>query len=358
MKTGLKIILLFTTIALLTDLQSSNAQVSNPSGELKPVDPDLIWAQTLSGSHFNEFWNYQFYFENGMKLHIVFSAANFGSLKSPVTGVRVSALYPDGEVYQLSREYPIERLVQDKENHMFRLHPERDVWFEGELPNKHRVRINTSKDGVTYDIDLRMDNIADGLMWGDGKFSIGREKIGIITHIPYAEVRGTVSVDGNRERVRGTAYMDHTFQDQTTTSLMHSGYRYIHHQDRENWDIVYFMLPNKSSSRRTIGYRITKEDGETRLTGISRIKSKSDGRAFGNTIPRVIELEGDNGKTFRISRLEDEERFSLLGELGRIARRAARTFLGGEVIDYRGEATLIEQSQRPKPGEYNFFFVD
>lgn len=357
MKPVLKPILLQLAVLTLS-FSTAMAQVSNPSEELNPVDPDMIWAQTLTGSHFNEFWNYQFYFEDGMKAHIIFSAANFGSLKSPVTGARVSIRYPDGKVYQLAREYPIERLVQDKENHKFRLHPERDVWFEGELPHEHRIRINTSKDGVKYDIDLKLSDIVPGLMMGDGRFQIGSETIGILTHIPYAKASGRISVDGRSKRVNGTGYMDHTFQDQTTTSLMHSGYRYVYHRDRDNWDVVYFMLPENTRNQGTIGYRITSSDGEKKLAGINRIRSKSDGRAFGNTIPRVVELEDHNGNSFRISRMEDEERFSVLGELGRIARRAARTFLGGEVIDYRGEATLLERSQRPKQGEYNFFFVD
>ena len=39
------------------------------------------------------------------------------------------------------------------------------------------------------------------------------------------------------------------------------------------------------------------------------------------------------------------------------ARRAARSFLGGEVVDFRGEVYCrIEGEFTPKTGEYNYFY--
>jgi hypothetical protein len=352
----LKKLLLAFSLLLMHDVSVS--QISNPDGEIKISNRDMIWAQTLSGSYFNEFWNYQFYFDNGMKAHIIFSAANFGSLKSPVSGVRLSVLFPNGDVKQLSREYPIERLVQDRDNHMFRLHPEREVYFQGHPDEGMRIVINTSKDGVRYDVDLKLSNIVTGYQLGDAKFNIHNEQIGIITHIPYAEVEGSISINNRRENVSGTGYMDHTWQNQTTTRLMHSGYRYVYHRDSENWDILYFMLPDNSRNDRTVGYRLRSDDGEISLLGIERITNKHQGRAFGTNIPRIVEFELSDGSSSRITRTEDQERFSLLGELGWVARRAARSFLGGEVIDFRGKASLMETSQRPKNGDYNFFIVN
>jgi hypothetical protein len=349
---------LFFLLALLFITVPSSAQITNPEGDKTRVGSDKIWAQTLTGSYFNEFWNYQFYFDNGMKAHIIFSAANFGSLKSPVSGVRVSVKYPDGTVYQLSREYPIEQLVQDKENHIFRLHPERDVYFKGHPKDGMRLVINTSKDGVQYDIDLNITNITRGYKWGDGKFTIRNEEIGILTHIPYAEVNGYISVNNNRKSVRGSAYMDHTYQNQTTTRLMKSGYRYVHHEDSNNWDLIYFLLPSDNRNNRSIGYRLTSVDGDVTLTGIDQVTALHSGRAFNTNLPGIVEFNMTNGSSARIARTKDQERFSILSELGWVARRAARTFLGGEVVDFRGEASLQESSQRPKNGDYNFFIVN
>jgi hypothetical protein len=355
--TVLKILFLIPVLILQVHHDTA-AQISNPDGELRTSDRSQIWAQTLTGSYFNEFWNYQFYFDDGTKAHIIFSVANFGSLKSPVSGVRLSVLYPNGDVKQLSREYPIERLVQDRDNHMFRLHPERDIYFQGNPDRGIRIVINTTKDGVHFDVDLKLTNIATGYQLGDAKFTIHNEQIGIITHIPYAEVSGSIAVDNRRRNVSGTGYMDHTWQNQTTTRLMKSGYRYIYHRDAGNWDILYFLLPENNRNNRTVGYRLSSTDGDVSIKAIEQITNMHQGRAFGTSIPRIVEIKFNDGTDARLSRNEDQERFSILGELGWVARRAARTFLGGEVIDFRGEATLQVPSERPKNGDYNFFIVN
>ncbi|MCC5940671.1 MAG: hypothetical protein JJU37_03950 [Balneolaceae bacterium] len=350
--------ILLSTFFLALFVSSGFAQISNPNGALKYSSPDDIWAKTLVGSHYNEFWTYHFYLNDGLTLHITFSVANFGSLKSPVSGVQVSVDGLDDNIYQLSREYNINHLVQDKENHMFRLRQERDIWFEGKLPEEHRIRINTSKDGVDYNIDLNMANILKGYKWGDGKFQIGNEEVGIITHIPYAEVSGYVDINGNRKNVTGSVYMDHTFQHQTTTRLVDSGFRFVHHQDSKNWDIVYLLLPDDSNEKKTIGYRLKSVDGKVSLLGVNNISEMSKSSVFGENVARIVDLNLSSSGDIRLTRMEDSEKFSVLSELNRFARRAARTFLGGEVIHFRGEGVLTETGQRPKQGHYNYFIVN
>lgn len=347
-------------IALFLILFSSTgySQISNPNGELTYSSPDDIWAQTLTGSHFNEFWTYHFYLNDSLTLHITFSVANFGSLKSPVSGVQVSVDGFDENIYQLSREYNINHLVQDKENHIFRLRQERDVWFEGKLPYEHRIRIDTSKDGVHYDIDLDIHNILKGYKWGDGKFQIGSEQVGIFTHIPFAEVSGYVAINNKRKDVTGTVYMDHTFQNQTTTRLVDSGFRFVYHQDSRNWDIVYLLLPEDTTDKQTIGYRLKSVDGKVTLQGVENIAELRKSSVFGEDVARTLDLNLSSSNDIRLTRVEDSEKFSVLSELNRFARRAARTFLGGEVIHFRGEGVLTESGQRPKRGHYNYFIVN
>ncbi|MFU8812994.1 MAG: hypothetical protein ACNA78_08495 [Balneolaceae bacterium] len=356
-KSALASLLLIGLYGLLLTT-AAPAQIANPSGELRPADPELIWAQTMEGSRFNELWNYQFYFDNGTKLYVVFNVANFGSLKSAANGVRMSVINLKGEQFQVAREYPLEELVQDREDHEFRLRSDRDMFFRGELPHEHQVVVRTQKDGNVYDIELTLHNIEPGYMWGDGRFRIGDEKIGIVTHIPYAEVTGYVQVNDLREEVTGRVYMDHTWQDIPTTSLMRSGYRFVSLNDRDNWDVFYFLLPDGSRDRQTLGYRLQKTGGEVQLSAVQRITDIHPGRAFGMNVDRIVELETNRGSSIRITRVEDQEKSSILGELGWLARRAARTFLGGDVIDFRGEAMLHEPGERPVRGEYNFFLVD
>lgn len=350
---SLLIILLFI-FPLSTVAQQAENHGNN---HINNIPDDRIWAQTLEGSHYNEFWNYQFYFDNGIKLHLIYSVANFGSLKSPVSGIRASVYYPDGQVYQVSRESPIERLIQDKDEYKFMLRPDMEMYFIGKLPDEHRVVVNTSKDGNNYDIDITFNNIHEGYMLNDGNFKINGETIGIVTHIPFAEVSGHVSVNDRKEDVTGTAYMDHTHQQETTTRLMDSGFRFVHHSDRNNWDLLYSLNPNGRKAA-PVGYMLRSIDGNVELVEVESFNSVSGGRAFGKNIPRIIDFNFDDSKTKRITRTQNQEKYALLGGLGWVAKRAARTFLGGEIIDFRGEAILTEDSSIPKHGEYNFFIVE
>lgn len=335
-----------------------HSQVVNPTGDLNPVQPDDIWAQTLEGSHFNEFWTYQFYLNNNLTVHITFSVANFGSLKAPVSGVQISVDRLNGELYQLSREYSIDYLVQDHETYMFRNREQRELYFIGELPKEHRIRINTSKDGVEYDIDLAMHNIQQGLKWDDGLYRIGDEMVGIYTHIPYASVSGYVSVDNHREDVSGSVFMDHTFQNETTTRLIDNAYRFINHQDSQNWDILHLMDPDEGSGRVTIGHYITSRNGKKSVRGVSGISNIENNRAFGDNIPSRLTLTLSDGESITLVRSEDTEKFSILGELGRIAKAVAKRFLGGEVIYYRGKGNIELENGSQLSGHYHYLVVD
>lgn len=350
-------------ISFLPD--QSAAQVQNPQGKLKPTEASDIWAQTLDGSHFNEFWTYHFFLEDDIKMHITFSAANFGSLKDPVSGVRISVFNFDGETYQISREYSLDRLIQDEERYRFQVSEEREVWFEGKLPEEHTVNVETGKGGLSFDINMDFSNMARGLKWSNGLYTIGSEPVGIFTHIPYAEVSGSVEINGNRKELSGTAYMDHTFQNQTTTRLMNSGYRFISHTDENNWDITYALLPDAHEEMRVIGHRIISEKGTQKLQSAYQIMDMQRKRDLGERYADrlqlyLLDLPVDEGgaSIITIQRTQDDERFSILSDLSWIARRAASRFLGGEVIELRGEAVLQEMGEESVTGYYNYFIVD
>jgi hypothetical protein len=334
------------------------AQIANPTGSLERTSANDIWPRTMSGSQFNEFWNYQIYLNDGVKLHIVFSVNNFGSFRAPVSGVRVTAFGLSDNTYTLNREYNLDWLVLDKETYTFRNRAERDLYFTGQLPNSHRVFIETRKDGVDYLIDLEFTNIQQGFRWGDGLYKINGETVGIVTHIPYAEVKGRVEIDGKGGTVEGTAFMDQTWQTQSITRLVHSGYRVIYHGGPENWSVMNFMLPSDRDDRRTIGHRIQRNESGINLTGIHRITEMTRSRAFGKQLAQNITLELENGSSMSINRSRDDETYAMLSELPWIARRAARSFFGGEIIDFRGEVYCRVEGELPKTSEFNYFIID
>lgn len=357
--------LLFGLISLLLWLSFSTepeAQPLNANGSLTPLKADHIWAQTLTGSHFNEFWTWHFFMDDGMMVTITFSAANFGNLKAPVSGVRVSVVGLEDQTWQVTREYPIEELIQDRESGLFKLREEREVWFKGRLPDDMQLRVDTTKDGIRYDIHLFLSDIQPGFKMGDGIYRIGSEEIGLYTHIPFARARGHVEVNGIRRDVTGTAHMDHTFQNQTTTRLMDSGYRFISHRDRDNWDVLFFFLPAGERNNRTIGYYINSRNARPDGFFVHAIENMNTSRLHGKRIMSEGNLmlmhPGGIMKTVQLNRTRDMERFSMLSELSWVERRVARTFLGGEVLEFRGEASLKLSNREHKSGFYNFFLVD
>jgi hypothetical protein len=349
---------LMVVLALLFSASDTFPQPTNPSGGLRSTTADDIWPRTMSGSIYNELWNYQFYFDDGTKVHLSFSVNNFGTFKSPVSGVRLTVHGFDDNTWNLNREYSLDQLVLDKNSFTIRPRIDRDLYLTGQLPNTHRVKINTSKSGVDYDIDLELSDIQQGFAWGDGLFSIGREQIGMITHIPYAHVQGSISINGNHREMSGTAYMDQTWQNQLTSRLVHSGYRFVYHGGPDSWDAIYFMLPSDRDDRRTIGYRLNRTGSEVSLSGIKRIRELTHSRAFGKQTAQNLSLETENGKIISINRSKDDEMFSILSELPWIARRAAKSFLGGEVFDLRGEAYFRVEGETPRLGEFNYFIID
>lgn len=355
MKKSFYLIFLAFTLLLQSNL---TAQYANPTGGLEPVADEDIWAKTLKGNHYNEMWNYQFYLNDGITVHIAFSVANFGSFKSPVSGLQMSIYNLDGEHFQVSREYPIEHLIQDQEKNLFKIHPNRTIYFQGKLPQEHEVHAEFTKHDVYYKVRLNFTNIHRGVKWGDAAFHIGDDNVGIITHIPYAEVQGTVAVDDTEKSVNGTAYMDHTYQDRATTDLVRSGYRFVNHENSQNWDLLYYLLPKNNPKNQTVGLRIKKEKGNLSVNGIEKISMMNTSDTFGVDLARIMDLSMENESEIRLNRTQDYEKFSILSELGWLARRAAKSFLGGEVISLRGEAILMEQGNRPKRGYYNFYVID
>jgi hypothetical protein len=364
MKTFLQIspaafITLILSFTFTGTIQSVDAQnhIIRPEGDLIMSSPNDIWPHTMSGSSFNEFWTYHFYLEDNIEITLIYSVANFGSLKSPVSGARASILGFGDRDYQVLREFPLDRLTKEEENYRVRLRPDRDIWFEGELPGNHSIRFVTSKDGVDYDIRLDMTDIQQGYKWGDGIFSIEGSRVGIITHIPYANVQGTLKINDQERTVRGTAYMDHVYQDIITTRLFSDGFRFIQHTNHNQWEVGHFLGSDKRDTHNVIGYALSMNNSDVVLKKPNRLIRSDSERVFGHSLPKNIRIEFTDGTSRTVERVQDRERFEMLQELGRLARRLARTYLRGEVVEFRGEARFIS-SDIDDPVRYNYFIVD
>lgn len=358
LKIKLTQVLLFSVLLLQGVWQVALGQdsVQNPEGDFQPSASEDFWPKTLSGGSYYESWTYQFFLDNDVEITMTFSLANMG-LRSAVSGVKVSVIGFDNNTYQILREYPVDLLVQDRENWVLRMNPERDIWIEGDLSGVHAVYFKTSKDDIDYDITLRMSDIQPGVKLGDGRFSVNNREVGFITHIPYANVEGEVSINNQSRHVRGTAYMDHTFQDRITSRLLSDGYKYIQHNSPYNWRVGNFLMSDDENGESVIGYEI-----EKRVSGMAyhqplRVDRLDRKDLFNYKMAERVNIVFTDSTTRTIVRTRDRERFALFQELGGLARWTARRVLGGEVVEFRGEARF-EGESAGSTVHYNYFIVD
>jgi hypothetical protein len=342
-------------LATLTLSASALAQVTTPSGDLRPMEIENLYPNKLSSNFANEFWTYYFLLNDDIQLNIVFSTAGFGRFKSPVGGARLTMSNFNGKEYNVSREAPLGDLEFRKEDFFFRPHKRMEMWFEGDLRRgSHRVRYNTTKDNITYDVDIELTQMSDGLQWGDGIFRMDGERIGIVMAIPKARARGTITINGVKKQVSGTAYMDHTWQTNISSRIFSNGYKYLIH-DSGSWESGYFVTPGKSTSSHVVGYGIRYENGKKPiLLKPELITVDSSSRIRGVTLPSRLGIYFQENGHINLRRVQDNAKYSFLGELSGIQHRVARTFLGGELHEFQGNVATNDNRR----GFYNFFVVD
>lgn len=346
---------LFPLLIALTLSASVFAQVTPPEGYLRPMDVENLYPNKLSSNFANEFWTYYFLLNDEIQLNIVFSTAGFGRFKSSVGGARLTIAGFNGEEYNVSREAPLGDLEFREKDFFFRPHKRMEMWFEGDLKSgSHRVRYNTTKNDITYDVDIELTQIADGWQWGDGVFRMDGERIGIVMAIPRARAKGTVSINGEKKQVVGTAYMDHTWQTNISSRIFSNGYKYLMH-DNKGWESGYFVTPGKSTSSHVVGYGIRYENGEKPvLLRPELITVDATARVRGVNLPSRLGIYYEEHGHINLRRIQDNAKYSFLGELSGIQHRLARTFLAGELHEYIGNVATNDNRR----GFYNFFVVD
>lgn len=342
---------LLLALALLLAAAPARAgeRVQVPTGDARPTTAEDLRPQPASGATYNEAWTYLFVLEGGMTASLRFSLAHFGRLRGPVSGAELALANFDGESYRAAKEYDASDLSFAAATQRLRVHP--DIFAEGPLPQRHRVRFKAEKHGVPYELDLTFSEIAPGLTWGDGVFRLGRERIGMFIHIPYARVEGAVRVGDVTKRVSGTAYMDHTFQTDYASRLVRSAFRYVQHGGGAEAGTL--LLPASGFEDRPIGFAAVREGGRFRLRTPEAVEVVSARRALGVEVPRQLLVRFEGGGQTILNREADQQAFSSLEELGGLQRAVVRRLLGGEPLAFRGRGT----TNRGRPFAYDFLVV-
>lgn len=312
--------------------------VAVPSGGARATTAaDLAPARGSTGS-FNERWSYVILLEGGTQLVINFGTARLSGLREPTVGADLSVLGFEGSDYFVAREYPVaSRFRWEAGAARLEAHP--TIFFEGAPPQRHRVHFATEKDGVDYAIDLTFSDMAPGMSWGDGVFRLGGETITMAILIPRARVSGTVRINDTERRVCGTAYMDRTTQTTYAPRLTRSAVRLVRHAG-SGFEVGYYILPASRFDDRVVGFGVRQAGGRATLMQPARAEVVNTRRALGLDVPGQVRVAFADGSETIFNRRRDRQAFGAFDELGRVERFAARRFIGGEPVHFRGMGTI------------------
>jgi hypothetical protein len=344
----------FLIAALLAAAPALRAaeHIQLPTGDLRAAVLTDLKPHHSGSKTYNEFWTYHFLLDGNVQGILNFSRVNLGSFKSPVCGADLTLMGFKGKNWSVAREY-------DKKNFRFTdssqaLNVHENIWFSGKLPESHHVHFATAKKGVSYFLDLEFEDILPGRVWGDGMFKFGGgDVVGIFIHVPSAAVKGRLGINGDTVEVNGRAYMDHTFQTDLAPDLVGAGFRYMAQEGPA--EAGYFMDPAAKFERQPVGYGLKLVNGELTLRKPAALKAISTSKAMGGAkVPTALEITFQDGSRTVLNRSEDRLQQSVLHEFSGFSKMAIKSFMGGEIITFRGLGTIAGA----RPMAYNYFQVE
>jgi hypothetical protein len=332
---------LYQTIVLIIVLSNhlySQNSIVNPTGDIRYVEAKEINLHEKNGNYYNESWNYLIALDNDSQIYINILVSHFGRLKKPVSSARMSLLNWDGKDYKVAREYSLDLLQFEEDRYRMMLHPDRGIWFEGILPESHKIVYRTKKDGIHYDINLELKEIAKAFTWGNGIFRIGKDdQVGIFSQIPRAKVSGFIALDYDTVSVQGFATMTQNYQTNLGVRLFEKSYKYYIYE--ENYSRSGFFLIPKDKSNSIIGYAYEyRSDGSILIKKPVSIQSSDEASFIHGSISKKIEICYEKHPCENLSVIEIDEKDSILDGLSGLRKFLAKRFLGGNIIELRGIA--------------------
>jgi hypothetical protein len=322
-----------------------------PTGDLRAAVLTDLKPHPSASKTYNEFWTYHFLLDGNIQVILNFSRVNLGSFKSPVCGADLTIMGYQGKNWTVAREYDKKNFVFADSSQGLRVHE--NIWFSGRLPESHQVHFATTKKNVSYYLDLDFSDILPGRVWGDGMFKFGGgDAVGIFIHIPSAKVKGRLGVNNDTVAVSGKAYMDHTFQTDLAPNLVSAGYRYVSEDGPP--EAGYFLDPAPKFERQPVGYGLKSLNGELVLRKPQTLKVLSASKAMGSKVATAVEIAYQDGGKTVLNRSEDRLQQSVLHEFSGFSKMAIKSFMGGEILTFRGLGTIAGA----RPMAYNFFTVE
>ncbi len=332
-------ILLTSFLLLLFTATSVSQLIENPNGEFRSIEPNDFLAKNLPSKYYNELYTYQVQLDNGVQVLYTFSINDFGSFKSRVTGGKMAVRWLDGKDYIANKEYSVDKFINKADSNIIILHPERRYWAKGSFDDEHTINFKTTKDGVAYDVRLTLYDIAKGKIWGDGVYKIRGNQFGLSILIPHAKVKGHVSINGEKIEAEGTAVMDHIYQKNLPTKLIHKSFR-VKSGDDQNGYMFNFITVKDKDELIPIGYGIRYQDGIPKKITPESIEFNESKKTHGVYLNTNIVIQPKETDEIRFEVTDHFNSYSILDELGGIKKIIAKRFLRGEVIEMNGLALV------------------
>lgn len=325
------------------------AEVLAPAGAARGLVLADLAPHPINSKTYNEFWTYQLRLNNTIDLEVNISRGNFGSFKEPVCGANVTLNNFKGANYSVAREYPVSNFIWSPSTAKLQVH--KKIFFEGNPPEKHRLFFETTKQGVTWKIDLTFEAIESSLITGNGEWKIDGHTVGMAIHIPWAKVSGTLSVNEKTTAVTGTAMMDHVWQDDLASKMVNRAYRWRTHSASSNWEVAYLLVP-KSGGTAVAGLSLQKKEGMVRMREVRSLQLLNS-----SVVGRVKEWPSsillDDGVSRDTVHFKPYwSRHSVLDEFSGVTRWTIKKFLGGDMVNDRGGAVINRRR-----GDYAHMFT-
>ena len=344
--------IIFVLIILFFSSSTFGQRIERPVGAFRNIEPQDFLAKNLTSKYYNELYTYQINLDNGVQIIYTFSINDFGSLKDRVTGGKLSVRWIDGKDYVVNKEYPIDKFINEADSNKIILHPERNYWAKGSFDDEHVLNFRTKKDGVAYDMRIILYDIKKGKIWGDGTYRYGDTQFGISLLIPDAKVKGYISINDEEIEASGTAVMDLLYQNNLATEFMRKSYR-VKTGDSQNGMFFHFVTVQNNNRIYPIGYGVQYTNGLEKIITPSKIESIETKKTHGVKLDTILEIKPYQTEKLRIEINDHYNSYSILDELGGLKRIFAKKYVGGEVVEMNGTASI-----NGAPAFFNYLAID
>lgn len=309
----------------------SLAEVKNPDAKPRDLWKSDFFAKALKSEKGTETWSYQFVFDNGTRAYV-----NYSLLVVPTSGKKIGCDISfqnfKGKNSSVGRQYPPERLVEDREKS--RISIKEEYLMEGFPGKGHRVLFTADKNGK-FLLDLTFSSAKRGKVPGNGEWKVEGKSYGEAVLIPFGRVSGKIAHDADTVEVSGYGYLEHTWQSGNATDFAVRAFNFS-----ETTRGAYAGRIAITENGEPFGYVIEKNSAGTRILLPKAILENGkpyDGEHFPKAPLQIVWQNSDD--TLSLDFTKPKQKFSMLENFdGWIAKKAAKIMLGGDMQFWRGRS--------------------